>query len=368
MRALRIAFFGDTAYVGTREWISWMAAQEGVEVHALHLKGRPADLAGIRFHEVSAGPVRGKAAFFACVPSLRRALRALSPDILIAYRVVSYGFSAAMTGFRPLVLAAQGQYIVSPETPGFFRAFAKRAIRRADLIHAWAPPMAESLVRLGARRDRVLVLPRGVDDDHFAPGDPPSPPLTLVSTRQLEAYYNFSTLVEALRRVREEVPEVRWLVAGEGSHREALEAECGRLGLAESVSFLGRVERAKLPDLLRRSHIYVSAVPTDGTSSSLLEAMACGSVPVVTDNDPNRCWIRDGEGGRLVAATDPGGFARAVIDSWNDPAWRERARALNRERILEAASWKRNMGRFLEAYRELAGAGPAPAPGRVVTA
>ncbi len=365
---MRIAFFGDTAYVGTREWIAWLAACPGVEVHALVLPGAPADVEGVTFHRVSAGGMRGRAAFFACVPSLKRALRRVAPDLLVAYRVVSYGFSASLTGFHPLVLAAQGQFIVSPETPGFFRVFARRAARRADLIHAWAPPMAESLVRLGAAREKILVLPRGVDDDHFSAGEMPPPPLTLVSTRQLERYYNFATLLEAVRLVRREVPEVRYLLAGEGGAREELEAASRRGGLEGAVRFLGAVARAELPSLLRSAHLYVSAVPTDGTSSSLLEAMACGVVPVVTDNAPNRCWIHDGEGGRLVPARDTEGYARAIVTAWKDLEWRREARRVNREKIVASASWKRNMARFLDAYRALVGAGSLEAGRRTATA
>lgn len=350
---MKIAFFGDTDYVGTREWIAFLACQEGVEIHAIVFSGERGEIPGARFHTLPGWLPRGKLRYLLCVPSLRAALASLAPDLMIAYRVVSYGFAAALTGFHPLVLAAQGQFIVSRETPRFFRFFARRAVCTADLVHSWAPPMTESLVRLGARPDRILTLTRGVDESRFPFREEPPPPLTLVTTRQLEPYYNFPTLLEAVERVRAEIGDVRYLIAGEGSARGELEEMARRRRLSDVVSFLGTVPRERLPELLRSAHVYISAVPSDGTSASLLEAMASGTTPVVADNEANRFWITDGEGGWLVPAADPAAFARAIVECWRSREWRRRAREANRKVIESQASWRRNMGRFVEAYAEL---------------
>src|SRR5262249_3176207 len=226
---MRVAFFCDTGYVGARDWIAHVAATRSAEVHAIHFPGDPAGIDGVTFHPIPGRMPRGKARFLACVPALRRLCARIAPDLLIAYRVVSYGYSAALTGFHPLVLAAQGQFIVSPETPRFFRWFARGAIRRADLIHSWAPPMTRSLVSLGARPERILTLPRGVDVERLPPGPPPPAPLTLVTTRQIEPYYNFPTILRALRIVRDRVGQTRYLIAGEGSARPGLEDLARRL-------------------------------------------------------------------------------------------------------------------------------------------
>src|SRR5262249_42116498 len=152
---------------------------------------------------------------------------------------------------------------------------------------SWAPPMTRSLVSLGARPERILTLTRGVDVERLTPGPPPPAPLTLVTTRQIEPYYNFPTILRALRIVRDRVGPTRYVIAGEGSARTGLEDLARRLGLADSVSFIGKVARDRLPELLRSAHLYVSAVPSDGTSMSLLEAMSTGVVPIVAQNESN---------------------------------------------------------------------------------
>lgn len=350
---MKIAFFGDTNYVGARDWLSFLGSRPSVDVHAIVFPGDRQEIPGVIFHRLPGWIPAGRTRYLACVPSLRGILKRLRPDLLLAYRVVSYGFAAGMTGFRPLVLAAQGQYIVSRETPAFFRHFAIRAIRSAAMVHSWAPPMTESLLGLGAHEDRILTLTRGVDGDRFSFSEEPKGPLTMLTTRQLEPYYDFPTLLRAVERVREEIPRIRYLIAGDGSARASLEEEARERGLGEIVRFLGPVPREELPGLLRSAHLYLSAVPSDGTSMSLLEAMASGAVPIVSDNQSNRFWITDGEGGRLVRAGDSDGFASAIAECWRRESWRKEIRARNRAVVEERASWGRNMERFLEAYREM---------------
>jgi glycosyltransferase involved in cell wall biosynthesis len=350
---LRVAFFADTNYVGSREWMAHFAGPLGIEVHAICFKGDATDLSSVTFHPIDPPGNPGKIRYLTCVPALRSALRRIQPDLLVAYRVLSYGFAASLSGFQPLVLAAQGQFIVSPEVPSLFRFFARRAVRRARLIHAWAEPMAQNLLALGADPSKTMVMPRGVALESFPPRDEPPAPFTLVTTRQLEPYYNFPVILEALVDLRRRAIPFRYLIAGEGSARADLEHRARSLGLEAEVQFLGRVEHRQLPGLLAGAHVYVSAVPTDGVSASLLEAMAAGVFPVVTDNAPNRIWIRHEENGLLFPARDGGALAAALERAWNDGELRRRARPINRSIVEERASWKANMSAIAERYRRI---------------
>jgi glycosyltransferase involved in cell wall biosynthesis len=76
------------------------------------------------------------------------------------------------------------------------------------------------------------------------------------------------------------------LVAGE-EKKEDLRNRVDELGVSSSVQVLGRIPHEKMPDLLGDADIYVSTSTTDGTSVSLLEAMASGAFPVVTDISAN---------------------------------------------------------------------------------
>ena len=125
------------------------------------------------------------------------------------------------------------------------------------------------------------------------------------------------------------------------------------LGIGDSVRLEGRVEYPQLPRLLGESAIYASAVPTDGVSASLLEAMAMGCFPVVRDNEANRHWVKDGLNGILVRDGDPHAYAQAFARALNDPELRSRAAAENRRIVGERGDLSKNMRTFEIAYERL---------------
>jgi glycosyltransferase involved in cell wall biosynthesis len=99
--------------------------------------------------------------------------------------------------------------------------------------------------------------------------------------------------------------------------------------------------------------VYVSTSLSDSTSVSLLEAMAAGTFPVVTDIEANHEWIDDGENGFLVPVDDPAALADRIHRALADRALRERGRRLNQARIRERASWQDNMDEVCALFERL---------------
>jgi L-malate glycosyltransferase len=174
--------------------------------------------------------------------------------------------------------------------------------------------------------------------------------------------YDLSTLLEGVRPALERRTDARLVVAGDGSLRAALERIARTTLPAGRCEFVGRLDPAALAALLGRAEIYLSASRSDSTSVSLLEAMACGAVPVVSDIDGNREWVGEGDGARLFPAGDPEGLARALERALADPAWRDAARARNHRVIAERGDWSANLSR-IEALFESLAAGNARARG-----
>src|SRR5205814_2137812 len=161
------------------------------------------------------------------------------------------------------------------------------ALTRADLVVADARVLGEAALRHGARPEALLVMPWGADLARF----PFAPAVDLphvVSLRQFEPLYDLPTLLHALPAVRAAVPGLRVTLAGSGPLQGALERLARQLGIADMVRFAGRLPHAALSPLLSQAAVYVSTSRSDSTSISLLEAMATGAVPVVSDIPGNR--------------------------------------------------------------------------------
>ena len=160
------------------------------------------------------------------------------------------------------------------------------------------------------------------------------------------------------RSVREEkhFPQIgqTLVLTGDGSGRPALERRALERLPAGRYEFVGRVTPDQMADWLARAEIFLSASRSDSTSVSLLEAMASGAVPVVSDLEGNREWVTEGEGARLFPVGEAAGLAAALERALDDEAWAARARERNRGVILERGSWPRNMARIEALFEALA--------------
>ncbi|MBE9636660.1 glycosyltransferase [Salipiger mangrovisoli] len=159
-------------------------------------------------------------------------------------------------------------------------------------------------------------------------------------------------LLDAFATIREHAPTCVLLLVGDArdtSRHEALLAQAQRLGLGEDLRFLGM--RGDIPEVLAASDIFVSSSHWEGAPVSLLEAMANGLPPVVTDVGEN-ALVLEGTGAILIRPRDPEALARGVIEMIETPGLRARtgdavrARALGRYGV---ATW---VERLLAIYAE----------------
>jgi glycosyltransferase involved in cell wall biosynthesis len=125
------------------------------------------------------------------------------------------------------------------------------------------------------------------------------------------------TFLRAARRVRAQVPDAAFVVAGEGGLLESYRALAAELGIGEDVFFTGRCER--VGDLLAVSDVCVLSSRAEGFSNSILEYMAAGRPSVVTDVGGAREAITEGETGYVVAPGDEEALAARVAALLRDP-------------------------------------------------
>ena len=260
--------------------------------------------------------------FLTRLPEVRKALRDFRPDVVLATYLSSNGLAAALTWRGPLVVSARGGdvlrqagYLPAPEW--LLRPMMRFVCGRADEIHAVSEELAEALVGFGIRRDRISCFPLGVPLGELSMREDrdPAAPLRVICTRRQEEVYGNRILIDALARLRDEGVEVRGTLVGGGPLLTSLGDRTRALNLDSRVNFVGEVSPADLPGHLRSADVYVSASSSDGTSSSLLEAMACGLFPIVSDIRANRPWVHHGQNGLLFAVGDADSLADAIREA-----------------------------------------------------
>lgn len=350
---MKIATLSDAAAVHTRRWVEHFRSR-GHEVRVWSLERGPAELGVL---QLPSPPIPGALRYPLAVPALARALGAYRPDLIDAHFVPNYGWMGTLLGRHPLSVAAWGSdlLLVGRADP-LRRARTRMVLRNADLVLADAENLARAARELGAPPERVHAIPWGVDLTRFRP-EPAREPGLLLSTRSHEPVYDLGVLIMALGPVLARHAELRVAFTGDGSLRSGLERLAAERLPAGRYTFLGRLPSDELAGWYARAELYLSASRSDSTSQSLLEAMASGAVPVVSDIEGNREWVGEGDGARLFRVGDPADLERAVEAAWGDASWREQARTRNR-RVAEArADWSSNLGRIEALFEGLVGRG-----------
>jgi glycosyltransferase involved in cell wall biosynthesis len=147
---------------------------------------------------------------------------------------------------------------------------------------------------------------------------------------RLEEQKGITHFLNAVPAVKEECPDVKVLIVGDGTLRGALEEEARQLGIADNVIFTG--ERRDVPRLYKLMDVKVISSIYEGTTLTVFEAMATGTPVVATTVDGVEEVIEDGATGMLVPPKDAASIAEVVTDLLTNP---DRARLLS-ERAEQA--------------------------------
>jgi glycosyltransferase involved in cell wall biosynthesis len=161
-----------------------------------------------------------------------------------------------------------------------------------------------------------------------------------------EAFFKAAALVLQSR------PETRFLCTGMENEPQALRW-VKSLGIASQCELLPQQTRHEMAGLFRRSRIMVSPSNHDGTPNTLLEAMACGCLPVAGDLESVREWITHTENGILVNPNDPQDLAQALLRGLDDDNLREHAQMINTRLIAERAEYTAVMKQVENFYQLL---------------
>ncbi|MFN8060098.1 MAG: glycosyltransferase family 4 protein [Vicinamibacterales bacterium] len=286
-----------------------------------------------------------------------RLARDFRADVVVATYVVSNGLTAALGWRGPLVVSAHGyDLLVAASYHGpvgwMRRRLAAAVCRRAAVLHVVSDEMAAEARRLGVATDRIAVIPVGIDPSRFAPGLPEPRALPrIVCTRRHERVYDNETIIDAFARLRAKGVPFEATLVGAGPLTRDYAARIDRHRLDDIVTLAPAVTTDAMPSLLHDADIYVSASLVDGTSSALLEAMAVGLLPVVTDIPANAAWIDEGRNGLRFPAGGVDELADALERACLDSELRARARAVNRAVVLARADRRTCLERLEAAVR-----------------
>ncbi len=291
---------------------------------------------------------------------LRELMLRWSPKVVHAQQANSVGWHAARAvqgSGVPLVLTLWGSdVLLLPQRSLLHRWMVRRALNGAQAWTADAQAVLHAARGVAGPASAGLLkewIPLGVDDSFIASigGTDVPRERRILSCRLHKPLYRIDAVIRAFARLPARCDEWILEVAGSGPQTVELKALAQQLSVAHRVEFSGFLSADELRRSYRRAAVFVSVPASDGSAVSLLEAMAAGCVPVVSDLPANREWVTDRVNGLRVpdVARLDVALAEALTMSMS-AAWATGPGADNRALILRTALFSRNIAQFQELY------------------
>ena len=316
--------------------------------------------------------------------SLRNVLREVQPDILHAGPVQTAAFLAALTGFQPLVTMSWGSDLLKDaDQSRWLRWVTRYTLRRSAVLVGDCAAVREKAIscgflNAGSETDRIFTFPWGIDLARFAPAssfsgngsdhadwDLRRPAVlcrrlgwqdrfVVLSLRSWEPVYGIDVLMNGFARAARENPDLRLLLLGGGSQARLVHQIIQNNDLGDRVHLAGQVSQTDLPAIYRAADLYLSASRSDGSSVSLMEALASGLPVLVSDIPGNLEWIEDGRQGWLFKDGDPGSLAERLLAAARSRDAMVQMGQAARRLAEERADWNDNFQVLLRAYEAAA--------------
>lgn len=267
---------------------------------------------------------------------LARAIRGHKIDIIHAHSSHAHTYACAARA-----VARRGRVVVSRRVdfPPRDNAFSRWKYTWPDHFVAISSRIARVLSDFGVPSAKLTTVCSGIDANRLdaaplaraALGIPGDAPL-LGNVAALVGHKDHATLLDAMPRVLDAIPDLQLVIAGEGPLRPQVETRIARLKLGGAVHLLGF--RRDVPSLLRALDAFVLSSNEEGLGTTLLDALACGLPVAATAGGGIPEIVRDGETGLLAPAGDAQALADAIIRLFRERDLAARLAAAGKAMVL----------------------------------
>jgi glycosyltransferase involved in cell wall biosynthesis len=291
---------------------------------------------------------------------LNRVTHEVHPDLVHAGSVQTAALITAMCGFQPLVTMSWGyDMLMDAESTAQMRKDTCFTLDHTSVFVCDCQAVADKAVSFGMSPDRIIKFPWGVDLKHFNPEGREKnrndlewgeDEFIILSLRAWEPIYDIPTVVRGFIDAVHKQPQLRLVLLGGGSQGNQLRQMLSNAGVMDKVHFGSLIGYTDLPKYYRSSDLYVSASLTDGSSVSLMEALACGTPAALSKIPGNLEWV-DQNTGWFFPVGDWQVLSDHLVQSFQQRElvrgkMRDQARVLAEQR----ADWQQNFQQLLAAY------------------
>jgi glycosyltransferase involved in cell wall biosynthesis len=283
------------------------------------------------------------------LPKLINIIKLWNPHYINAHYITSYGFTAAIAktltnNNSKLILTAWGtDILITPYKNWIYKALTKFALKKCDLLITDADVVSKRANQLFLTATETIAF-----------GLPSLPtinkdlkqPFLFFSNRALSENYRIDKVIKIFYEIQHVYQEAQLIIANNGSELTNLQNLCSVLKIKSKVQFVGYLTTDEQREYYEKSNFYFTLPESDATSVSLLEAMAYGCIPIVSNLEANKEWIIDGRNGIIEKENLLKDIEKAIENH-------DRITLLNQEIIMKKGIFPENIKRLIKRIESL---------------
>lgn len=309
--------------------------------------------------------------YFSSLRLVNKVIDEVNPDVLHGGFIQISGFISACTGRKPFILMPFGHDVLYYEKfPYFVKKMTNFTTKIANHIVVDAEYVKDKLVEFtSCNPSKISVFPWGVERSIFNENNKFdlksqfgwTDNKIVVTNRGFLSRFDIMTTIRAIPEIVAKHSDCRFLIIGTGDirNKNSTEYQCKRLvldlGISKYVKFHPWMPNNQMPKYLASSDIYVTTSTSDGSSVSLMEAIACGLPVVVTEVPAFFEWVEDGKNGFIVPIGNSDLVANRIIKLLEDSVLRKQMSQRNLALASKRADWDRNYEILEKVYSEALG-------------
>lgn len=271
---------------------------------------------------------------------------------------------ASVAKGKPLVLTYHNDIVgfgAAKYIADFYnKTFLGMTLRAAKRIIITQPKYAEYSPYLRKHKDKIAVIHHGVDTERFKcnpDAERETKELFFLSPlNRFHKYKGLDYLLEAIKEVRKEQPEIHLTVGGKGELLEYYREKTVSMGLKDNVTYTGYIPDAELPRYYNRCDAFILpsiSKEQEGFGAVLLEAMACEKPVISTEIVGVASELQETNSGIIIRPADSKQLAEAIKRILDDPSLGKEMGKKARRLVIEKYTWKKAAEKTENLYQSL---------------
>ena len=368
---MKLCFIANADSIHTIRWVNYFA-QQGHQVSLI--TDKPASVwarttlsSTITLYDLTEYVNIRKIRYLLWLPTIKRLLKQIRPDVLHAHNISGAGWLGAFSGYHPFIITSHGSDLMLLSQKSWaHRTLSLYALHKVDHLSCVSKALQEKAISFGVPANKLTLIDLGIDTAIYYPakdvkqlrfklGLKNAP--VILSIRAIQKIYNPLDIINAIPFILKKIPAAQFVIFtynADAAMLVQLQDIIHGMGVTQSVHFVDKLStEPEIADYYRAADVVVSVPLSDGTPKSVQESMACGAVPVLSDLPALHEWVQHEQEVLFVPTGENNALGKAITRLLTDGLLRQELSTNGINLIRQQFDSRIWMHRNEEMYKEI---------------